>query len=104
MTLPPKPWTAVGAGVFCADGNLIAAFGDEGTEKEVEAQRQLALLLAAGPDAIEALELAREALAHDAPEDCWATGPKEDFAACPGCRALARIRSALADARGQVQS
>ena len=50
-----------------------------------------------------ALHLAEQALAHDVPGSCWATGPLtggpiEDLIVCPGCRALHAIRAALARA------
>lgn len=48
---------------------------------------------------IRALELAKKALEHIVPENCWATGPStgdpfEDLIVCPGCRALHAISEA----------
>lgn len=50
---------------------------------------------------VEALGVARIALTHDTPGDCWSTGPAtgnhiEDLIVCPGCRALNYIEQALA--------
>ena len=54
---------------------------------------------------VAALQIARDALAHSAPEDCWATGPMlgdimADLVVCPGCAALARIDAAIAAGKG----
>lgn len=55
--------------------------------------------------AARALRLAREALLHDVPGSCWATGPLtgdpvEDLVVCPGCRALDAIDTALTPPKG----
>jgi hypothetical protein len=55
---------------------------------------------------LEALKVGKEALAHDAPGSCWATGPLtgnyiEDLIVCPGCRAIASIEAAIAKAEGR---
>ena len=54
---------------------------------------------------VTALQIARDALVHSAPEDCWATGPMlgdlmADLVVCPGCTALARIDAAIAAGKG----
>ncbi|MDF2434758.1 MAG: hypothetical protein JWP44_4389 [Mucilaginibacter sp.] len=53
-------------------------------------------------DSRAALRLAKEALTHDVPGSCWATGPLtgnyiEDLIVCPGCRALEAIDAALSN-------
>lgn len=52
---------------------------------------------------IHALNVARAALEHDAPEDCWATGPLtgdpvQDLNVCPGCQAIKEIDASITNA------
>jgi hypothetical protein len=60
--------------------------------------------LSRDPPASEAaLQLARKALEHLSPEQCWATGPAtgnvyQDLFVCPGCTAIAAIDEALSTA------
>jgi len=47
-----------------------------------------------------ALIEAKQALTHDTPYNCWATGPLtgdpvEDLVVCHGCRAISQIDAAL---------
>lgn len=49
---------------------------------------------------INALRLARHALEHSVPSDCWVNGPYtgsivEDYVVCPGCRANHAIDTLL---------
>ena len=67
--------------------------------------RANANLLEASKKMYEALKMAKEALQHDAPGDCWATGPLTgnpiaDMVVCPGCVALNMIDNAFARAEG----
>ena len=61
-------------------------------------------------DLLEALKVAKEALQHDVPGDCWATGPLTgnradqiviDLIVCPGCVALNEINKAISKAEGK---
>lgn len=83
----PVPWDDVADGV-CSD------WRERPASPPVSADRE-------GPDALDAMRLAVTALEHDVPGECWATGPNtgdpvEDLVVCPGCRALATLRRAIA--------
>lgn len=96
------PWVVRGSSVDDATGRLVAVIASRPDKAE---QLRNELIVGAATELLEALELAREALTHDAPSACWATGPNtgdpvEDLVACPGCRAVSAARAAIAKATG----
>lgn len=66
-----------------------------------------AALIAAAPDLLEALKEGRRAIGdHNAPSDCYATGPltgdpMRDLVQCPGCSFIKMYDAAIAKAEGQ---
>lgn len=66
-----------------------------------------ARLIAAAPDLLEALHEGRRAIGdHNAPNDCYATGPLtgdayRDLVECPACRFIAMYDAAISRATGE---
>lgn len=103
----PGPWVC-----FADRGRTVAVMpaGRDGDICELDDDRPQGesnangRLIAAAPDMLVALHWAKQALTHDAPSSCWATGPLtgdpiEDLVVCPGCRALNAIDAAMAKAK-----
>ncbi len=56
---------------------------------------------------VKALTLLMAEVAHNAPDECWSTGPStgdpiQDLIICPGCIALNNARAVLATAKGET--
>jgi hypothetical protein len=109
-----KDWTAhdqhgaieaCGTQVVDANGHLVSAATVEDPSEGEEAN---ARLIAAAPELLEALKEARRAIGmHNAPNDCYATGPLtgneyRDLVECPACSAIAMYDAAIAKATGSV--
>lgn len=71
----------------------------------LEAATAIRALVAENERLREALKETVKQLDHDAPSNCWSTGPTtmhptisdaiEDYIVCPGCRAIHQARAAL---------
>ena len=113
----PGPWKAVEPAaidwrdpfVQTADGESTVALtcgGGPGVAITAPAQRANARLIASAPELLEALIEGRRAIGdHDAPNDCYATGPMtgnhyRDLVECPACSFIAMYDAAIAKATG----
>lgn len=85
-----------------AGGQMIAeTFGRSGETSRHDSEAN-ARLIAAAPEMLEALKLAREAIDNEA---CRSTGSNmgnrvEDLIVCPGCRAINAVNAVIAKAEG----
>jgi hypothetical protein len=66
-----------------------------------------AQLIAAAPEMLEALKLSAKEWAHEAPDDCYSTGPYtgdviQDHVVCPACVMLRTINAAILKAEGKA--
>lgn len=105
----PGPWAAYRDQTrwrICAEDNV--AFVSLSTRDHDEAAPD-AHLIAAAPDLLAALEEGRRAIGdHNAPTDCYATGPLtgnviRDLVECPACAFIAAYDAAIAKAKGGAQ-
>ena len=83
---------------------VICSFPFLHQDKENEAN---ARLIAAAPEMLEALKIGRRAIGeHNAPSDCYATGPLTgnhyaDLVQCPACLFIHMYDAAIAKAEGR---
>ena len=93
------------------DTGYYSGKGEDGKPHHVAALRRRKLLNRELTDKVDALvnalSVARAALVHHVPEDCWATGPMTgdpiaDLVTCPGCAAIACIDAATATPPAEV--
>lgn len=107
----PGPWKPAGplaTHILDSTGRMIAdAPHPNGMpSSEGYANRDL---IAAAPDLLEALKIARLAIGeHHAPHDCYATGPLTgnhylDLVACPACAFIKMHDAAIAKAEGGAE-
>lgn len=107
------PWTLVTrfaeAGDVYGDAEIHAPTRYPLYELEIcdENTRANAHLAAAAPELYEALTLVSKEWEHNAPSDCYSTGPLtgnliRDHVACPGCAVQRAVEAALAKARGEA--